>query len=210
MRYGENAKTMPASIAAARVPGQRPHQQGDADARQREAGQKHQVVDQQRRRRPTQCSGADDDARHEQRLGERERLPLGIEDVRVEQTRRRARQLVRHPRQRPRLDQRIAVVVHTVVQVQHLRIGHHGGQDREQDQRRREETPGVQSFSPDILPSCRMSSSSVSASTVPGRVDDRAPLLQRRRGPVFVFQPHAAVGVDLDHAPRPSARRTAS
>src|SRR5262245_57936062 len=30
-------------------------------------------------------------------------------------------------------------------------------------------------------------------------VDDRAPFLQRRRGPVFVLETHAAILVDLDH-----------
>ena len=133
------------------VPGQRPYEQGGTGARHDEARQQHQVVDQQRRdAHPVQRRRHD--ARQEQRFGEGQRLALGIEDVGVEQPRRRARQLVRHPGQRPCIQQRIAVVVHPVVQVQRLRIGHHGGQRREHQQHRREE-----------LHDSRMSSSSVSA-----------------------------------------------
>src|SRR5206468_2873615 len=45
------------------------------------------------------------------RFGVGERETLGIEDVRVEQVDRIARQLVRDPRDRPRVQHRIAVVV---------------------------------------------------------------------------------------------------
>ena len=133
------------------VPRQRPYQQRRSGTGQDETGQQHQVVDQQRRdANPLQRRRHE--ARQEQRFGESQRLALGIEDVGVEQPRRRPRQLVRHPRERPGIQQRIAVVVHAVAQMQHLRIGHHGGQRRERQQHRREE-----------LHDWRMSSSSVSA-----------------------------------------------
>ena len=153
----------PGEHRGAGVAGEPPDQQRDADAREREAGEKHQVVD-ENRPDPEPVQRRDDEARHDQRLGERERVPLGVEDVGVEQMRGRTGQLVRHPRQHPRHHQRIPVVMHTVPHVQDLRVGHDRGQEREQDERRREEAPGVQSFSPDILPSCRMSISSVSSS----------------------------------------------
>ncbi len=49
--------------------------------------------------------------RDDQRLGERQRVPLGIEEVPVEEPRRRAWQLMRDPRQDPLVELRVGVVV---------------------------------------------------------------------------------------------------
>ena len=84
----------------------------------------------------------DDDAWNEQRFGERQRVSLGIEHIGVEEMRRRARQLMRDPRQHPRHHQRIPVVVHAVGQVEDLRVRHHGGQDREEEQHGEEKAFG--------------------------------------------------------------------
>ena len=85
----------------AAVAGQAAHQQRDADARQREAREEHEVVDQDRRdAEPVERRG--EQPGHQQRLGIRERVALGIEDVGVEDVRRRDRQLMRDPRRAPR------------------------------------------------------------------------------------------------------------
>ena len=133
--------------------GQRAYEQRGARARHDEPGQEHDVVDQhgsdaepsQRRR---------EHRRDEQRLRIGERAAFGVEDVGIEEMRRRARQLMRDPRQRPCVQQRIAVVVDAVAEMEDLRIGHHGGQRREDDEHRREK-----------FHDWRMSTSSVSAAS---------------------------------------------
>ena len=130
---------------------QRPHQQRGAGTRHHEAREQDQIMDEQRRDADP-MERCRQDARQQKRFRERERLALWIKGVGVEQTRRRPRQLMRHPGQRPGVQQRIAIVMHAVVEMQRLRIGHHGGQRRKDQQHRREE-----------LHDWKMSSSSVSA-----------------------------------------------
>ena len=128
---------MPATNRGAGVAGEPAHQQRDADTRQREAGQEHEVVDQDRRdAEPVQRRR--EQPGHEQRLGIRQRVALGIEDVGVEDVRRRVRQLMRDPGQHPGHHQRIAGIVHAVGHAQHLRVGHHRGQRDEERERERE------------------------------------------------------------------------
>ncbi len=77
---------------------------------QREPEDQHDVEDQDGRgAEPVQRRAHQ--RRDDQRFGERERVPLGIEDVPVEEPRRRAWQLVRHPRQNPLVELRVGVVV---------------------------------------------------------------------------------------------------
>jgi hypothetical protein len=56
--------------------------------------------------------------------------------------RRRTRELVPNPRDHPRQHQRIAFVVHTGAQVQQLRPGDHGRQQREHEEHRGNESRG--------------------------------------------------------------------
>ena len=129
----------PATRAAPCVPCQIPHQERGADAREDEPREKHDVVDQNPAHAHPQ-EGSGDDGRREQRFRIGERPALGGEDIPVEQMRRRERQLVRNPAQRPQVQERIARVVHGVLHMPHLRVRHHGGQHREQQRRCESET----------------------------------------------------------------------
>jgi hypothetical protein len=51
---------------------------------------------------------------------------------------------MRDPRQRPRVQQRIAIVVHAVAEMKRLRIGHHGGERREEEDVDYRRAPGIQ------------------------------------------------------------------
>ncbi len=79
-------------------------------AGQREAGEQHQVVDQQRRRAQPDERRAEH-ALDQHRLRVRQRVAFGKEDVRVEQVERVANDLMRHPREGPLVQHRVAVVV---------------------------------------------------------------------------------------------------
>ncbi len=79
-------------------------------AGQREAGEQHQVVDQQRRRAQPDERRAEH-ALDQHRLRVRQRVAFGKEDVRVEQVERVADDLMRHPGEGPLVQHRVAVVV---------------------------------------------------------------------------------------------------
>ena len=152
----EERKDDPGQHAGGRAARQRAHQQRRSRTRHDEPGQKHEVVDDQRRNAgPMQRRR--ENARQQQRLRVRERPALGIEDVGVENAGRSAWQLMGNPRQDPRFEQRIPIVVHAIVQMEHLRVGHHGGEHREDHQHRGDE-----------LHDPRMSRSSESAPVLPG------------------------------------------
>ncbi len=99
------------------------------ESRKRKAEQKNHVEHEDwRSTRPSHRHA--EDRRHDQRLGEGERVLRGIENVGIEQPRRSVRQLVRDPGEDPFVQQRIAVVV----PAQRRRIGDErpGVNDREQ------------------------------------------------------------------------------
>ena len=82
-------------------------------------------------------------ARHEQRFGIGERVALGIEDVGVEDVRRRARQLVRDPRSTHVTISGSPAIVHRRRDMRSdLRIGHHRGQRDEQREGQRQKAGG--------------------------------------------------------------------
>ena len=138
--------------------GQHANEQGDANARHDESGKQNDVVHEQRTdTEPSQRRH--DDGRQQERFGKCERAALGIKGVGVEEPRRRARQLVRHPRERPRVQQRIAVVVHAVPQMEHLRIRHQTRQRQVQQKRSDEKPAGAH------VPRCAPCSISISSSS---------------------------------------------
>ena len=105
-----NANIDPASIPAARSPGPLERQRVAGPGRQREAQKQDDVEDEHRRGAEPVQRGAHQ-RRDDQRLGEGERVALGIEDVAVEEVRGRARELVRDPRQDPLVQLGVGVVV---------------------------------------------------------------------------------------------------
>ena len=101
-------------------------------------GDQHDVVNEHRRdARPRQ-------RRAHQRLddqvvGIRQRVPFGIEDVRVEQTQRVADELVRDPREDPLVQHRIAVVIaRQDARRRRQRPRMHDGERNEESQRRQQ------------------------------------------------------------------------
>ncbi len=149
----------PREHRGAEAAGQATRQQRDADAGDRETGKEDGIVDHDRAD-PGPLQRRGERAGDDERLRVGERVALRVEDVRVEEVARSARQLVRHPRQHPRDHERIARIVDAVLHAKHLRVGHHRRQCAEEDERERDESLRAH----DLGSTCRMSSSSFRSS----------------------------------------------
>ena len=120
---------MPGEHCRAAIAGEVPNQVIRRDERLREREQEHEVVRRVRilRQRPDRRA---DHAFDDVAFGERERVGVRIEDVRVEQLPRIRGQRMRHPRHDP--DAPAAVVgiePAGVVEVEDVRIGEHARED---------------------------------------------------------------------------------
>jgi hypothetical protein len=112
---------------------QSPHEKKARERRQREARQHDQVVgDDGLHAAPQERRGGR--GRDQRRVRVRERVPLGVEDVGVEEMPRVAERLVRRPGDLPRGEQRVAQVRHAFEEAC-LRPGDGDGESHEQRER---------------------------------------------------------------------------